>query len=145
MLQSYDGLPNFLLKDNKAFRNALGMLVLNSEQVFISGGTFSDNRGNIDIHRSEGVQVTNTRIVGKSKDIELLEVTQKGPSTSLCPNRQTILTAIDIHSFTRSRQGNGVIIDGIDISGFTDINKCKEYAFRIDPEVSTEQIPSIFT
>jgi hypothetical protein len=77
---------SILLAGMRAYRNSgPGILVMNSENVILDGSHFSDNRGNIDVHRSESVQIKNTSIVGKSEEVELLEATQPGLSTLLCP------------------------------------------------------------
>ena len=126
-----------LLGGIRAFKNSgPGILISNSENVIIEGGHFSDNRGNIDMHRSEDVQIRNVSIVGKSKELELLEVTQPLLSAALCPNRQTVISAIGFRSFTRAGRGTGMTVQDVDISGFEDISTCKEYAFLLDPEVS---------
>jgi hypothetical protein len=137
---------SILLDEMRSYRNSgPGILIVNSENVILDGSQFSDNRGNIDVHRSESVQIKNTSIVGKSEEVELLEATQSGLSTLLCPNRQTVISAVHIHSFTRARQGSGVSVEDVDISGFVDINNCKEYAFQVDPEVSLCDPRSIFS
>ena len=100
---------------------------MNFENVILDGSHFSDNQGNI-------VQIKNTSIVGKSEEAELLEATQTGLSTMLCP-RRTMLSFRDSF-FTRARQGNGVSVEDVDISGFADVKICKEYLFQVDPEMS---------
>lgn len=136
---------NILLDGMQAYRNSgPGLLITNSENVVVDGCTFSDNRGNIDVHRSETILINNTSIVGMSRELQLLEATQQiGLSSVLCPNQQTYLSAVEMNSFTRSQQGNGLSLKNLDISGFSNLDKCKECVISVDAEVGLKIVPSI--
>jgi hypothetical protein len=128
---------SILLDSMYAYRNSgPAILLINSQNVFIDNSHFADNRGNIDVHRSENVLINNTSIIGMSQELRRLESAQRGLPSVLCPDRRTYVTGIEMHAFTRSRQGNGVSLENVVMSDFTDIKKCKEYAFKVDPEVS---------
>jgi parallel beta-helix repeat protein len=145
MTPDYRSQTTYILIDGmQAYRNlGPGLLITNSENVVVDGCTFSDNRGNIDVHRSETILINNTSIVGMSRELQLLEATQIGLSSVLCPNQQTYLSAVEMNSFTRSRQGTGLSLKNLDISGFSDIEKCEEYVISVDAQVGLKIVHSM--
>ena len=119
------------------YRNlGFGVKLDYGDSISIRDGDFSDNRRHIYAHRSENITVEDSSIVGMSSEHRLLEDTQSS-ITKFCPNRQTQLTGIEIQSFTRFRNGNGVTVNNVGMSGFSDL-LCRENAFRVSPEVRTD-------
>lgn len=116
-----------------AYRNAgPGVLIYNSDNVVINNATFQDNRGNIDIDTAERVLVSNSRFVGYSHEMQLLESTEQSTWT-LCEDRQVSLFGIRIPTFTRSRQTKGLQLENATFDAFSDVKVCKEYVLSVDP------------
>jgi hypothetical protein len=131
----------FELAGLRAYRNlGIGMLVMDSEHVTLKNGTFSDNRRAIHVQRSESMSISDTTIVGLSPEHRLLEATQSG-APKLCPSRVTVVGGIEMPSFTRTRDGDGITIENTSMSGFSNLDCNNRYAFKISTEVS---IPSVF-
>jgi hypothetical protein len=108
---------------------------MDSDHVTLKDGTFSDNRRAIHVQRSESVSISDTTIVGLSPDYRLLEATQSG-APRLCPLKTTVVGGIEMPSFTRTRDGGGIMIENTSMSGFSNLGCKNPYAFKINTEVS---------
>jgi hypothetical protein len=108
---------------------------MDSDHVTLKDGTFSDNRRAIHVQRSESVSISDTTIVGLSPDYRLLEATQSG-APRLCPLKTTVVGGIEMPSFTRTRDGDGIMIENTSMSGFSNLGCKNPYAFKTNTEVS---------
>jgi len=125
-----------VLEDLKAYRNAgPGLLVVNSENVVVQSSFFSDNRASIDLDHSGAIVVQNSEITGLSDYQMILEATQPDV-TPLCPGPNYKVNGIEMHSFTRSQNAEGLFIDDVKFSGFKDVLECKQVAISFRPLVS---------
>jgi hypothetical protein len=120
----------------KVYRNyAIGIKIHRCHNIRIDQGLFADNYMGIDLDRAEGIEVTNTTIIGTSLSYEALMARQPGVA-SVCDRNERV--GIDLHTWQKDISFLGAKITNIYMSGFApNDSKClKPRSLRYDKFVS---------
>lgn len=145
---SYEGdgfklYPNgYFPKSHAAFQNTRsyknkgdGVLLHNSAKLHIQGGTYADNRIQIEIDKeADDVWVSDARVIGYSALFQL-EV-EASNTKSHCPAHRANI-GIQLHSFLRQRDSQGYNLTNIVFENFGEsLTGCVgSSAMDVDPEV----------
>jgi hypothetical protein len=116
----------------KSYRNnAIGIVIHRSHNIRIDQGLFADNYMGIDIDRSEGIEVTNTTIIGKSPSYEALMVRQTRIAP-VCERGERV--GLDLHTWQKDISFIGAKISNVTMSGFApnDVTCGKPRSLRYD-------------
>jgi parallel beta-helix repeat protein len=120
----------------KVYRNnAVGIFIHRCHNIRVEDGLFSDNNMGIDLDRAEGIEVTNTKIIGQSPLYEALMARQPGVGP-VCDRNQRV--GIDLHTWQKVMDSLGAKISNVQISGFSpdDPTCTTPSSIRFDPFVS---------
>jgi hypothetical protein len=120
----------------KVYRNyAVGITIHRCHNIRIDQGLFADNYMGIDLDRAEGIEVTNTTIIGKSPSYEALLARQPGVA-AVCDRNERV--GIDLHTWQKDISFLGAKITNVSMSGFAPNDpKClKPRSMRYDDFVS---------
>jgi hypothetical protein len=120
----------------KVYRNyAVGITIHRCHNIRIDQGLFADNYMGIDIDRAEGIEVTNTTIIGRSSSYEALMARQAGVA-AVCDRGERV--GIDLHTWQKDISYLGAKISNVTMSGFApnDVMCLKPRSMRYDKFVS---------
>jgi hypothetical protein len=113
VMVTFDGL--------KVYRNnAPGIQVHRCQNINITNGLFADNNIGIDIDRAEGIEVSNTRVIGESQSYKDLRARQT--VEAIC--YQGRVTGIDLYTWKVEKAWAGAKISNVDLSGFGSVGRC---------------------
>jgi hypothetical protein len=123
----------------KVYRNmASGIFIHRCHNLTIDQGLFADNNNiGIDLDRAEGIEVTNTTVIGLSPLYGSLMTNQVGVAP-VCDRNERV--GIDLHTWQKEIDFIGAKISNVAMSGFTrddPNNKCTTpSSLRFDKFVS---------
>lgn len=119
----------------KVYRNdAVGIFIHRCHNLRIDQGLFADNNMGIDLDRAEGIEVTNTQIIGMSASYQALMQRQPGVE-AVCDRNERV--GIDLHTWQKEIDFVGAKISNVVMSGFADDPNCaKPSSLRFDDFVS---------
>jgi hypothetical protein len=122
----------------KVYRNnAVGIFIHRCHNLRIDQGLFADNNMGIDLDRSEGIEVTNTQVIGMSPSYKALM--DRNPARSIaaiCDRGERV--GIDLHTWQKDISFIGAKISNVTVSGFGTDSLCsKPSSLRFDDQVST--------
>jgi len=130
--------PDFhaAFQNTKSYKNiGDGVLLHNSAKLHIQGGTYADNRVQIEIDKeSDDVWISDAHIIGYSPSFQ--KEVEASNTKSHCPaNRPNI--GIQLHSFLRSRDSKGYNLTNIVFEdfGYSKTGCVNSSAIDVDPEV----------
>jgi hypothetical protein len=86
----------------------------------VANSLFADNPLSVDIDRTEGIEVFDTKIIGESESYRKLAARQA--VGAVCDRGG--LTGIDLHTWKVDKAWAGVKFSNIDISGFNNTASC---------------------
>ena len=127
----------------KVYRNSgVGIFIHRCHNIRVDRSLFADNNNNIDLDRAEGIEVTNTEIIGMSPSYEALRNRQPGVA-AICERNERV--GIDLHTWQKEIEVfTGAKISNVTMSGFgTDPTCAKPSSLRFDRFVSILRIASI--
>ena len=78
-----------------------GLFFHNSWNLLVSGGTFADNRRQIQIHRADDVRVEDVDIIGQTQSY--VDARKRAGTWGLCSSADSSLFGMSIHSFRFSQ------------------------------------------
>lgn len=115
----------------KVYRNnAVGMFIHRCHNLRIEYGLFADNNMGIDLDRAEGIEVTNTEVIGMSPSYKALMERQPGVAP-ICDRNERV--GIDLHTWQKEIDFIGAKISNVVMSGFADDPNCaKPSSLRFD-------------
>jgi hypothetical protein len=128
----------------KVYRNnAKGIYIHRCQNIRVDQGLFADNYIGIDLDRTEGVEVTNTTVIGRSVSYETLQRRQTTGVAPICDANQRV--GIDLHTWQVETDYYGGRISNVSLSGFVanDTRCSKPRSIRFDSFVRL-QIRSMF-
>ena len=119
----------------KVYRNdAVGIFIHRCHNLRIDQGLFADNNIGIDLDRAEGIEVTNTQVIGMSPSYQALMERQPGVE-AICDRNERV--GIDLHTWQKEIDFIGAKISNVVMSGFSDDPNCaKPSSLRFDEFVS---------
>ena len=116
----------------KAYRNTGTGIFIHKVQYFeLTGALFSDNDKSIDLDRSEGIEVSNTTIIGMSESFSNLMARETGIG-KICSD-QGRASGIELHSWRLRNIEGGFKLSNVDIRGFGDLDCRDPSAIQMDP------------
>jgi hypothetical protein len=121
----------------KVYRNdASGIFIHRCHNLRVDLGLFADNNMGIDLDRAEGIEVTNTQVIGMSPSYKaLLDRLPVGSIEAICDRNRRV--GIDLHTWQKEIDFIGAKISNVTISGFASDPKCATpSSIRFDPFVS---------
>jgi hypothetical protein len=121
----------------KLHRNAAsGIFVHRCQNIRIVDSLFADNNIGIDVDRAEGVEVSNTVIIGESNSYRLLMARQA--VQRVCRDSQDRwLVGIDLHTWKKEKAWAGATFSNVTLSGFTNVACPNSASINFDGMVST--------
>jgi hypothetical protein len=119
----------------KVYRNdASGIFIHRCHNIVIDQGLFADNNIGIDLDRAEGINVTNTEVIGMSPSYQALMTRQPGVE-AICERNERV--GIDLHTWQKEIDLIGAKISNVVMSGFGSDPKCiTPSSLRFDDFVS---------
>jgi hypothetical protein len=109
----------------KVYRNnAPGIHIHRCQNIHVTNSIFADNNIAIDIDRAEGIEVSNTTIIGESPSYKALRARQA--VGAVCYRGS--VTGIDLHTWKVEKAWAGAKISNVDISGFGSVGSCAKAA-----------------
>jgi Right handed beta helix region len=126
-MTTFDGL--------KIYRNnASGIFIHRCQNIRVDNSLFADNNLGIDIDRAEGIEVSNTKIIGLSPSYTALQARQPTVQ-AVCKRNER--KGIDLHTWQKEANWHGAKITNVDISGFaaSDTTCAKKYSITYDDMV----------
>jgi hypothetical protein len=119
----------------KVYRNdAVGIFIHRCHNLRVDRGLFADNNMGIDLDRAEGIEVTNTEIIGMSPSYKALLARQPGLE-AVCDRNERV--GIDLHTWQKEIDFIGAKISNVTLSGFGPDPQCaRPSSLRFDPFVS---------
>ena len=130
----------------KVYRNdAVGIFIHRCHNIRVDQGLFADNNLSIDLDRAEGIEVTNTRVIGMSPSYKALM--DRSPARSIepiCERNERI--GIDLHTWQKEiNVFLGAKISNVTMSGFGPDPLCpKPSSLRFDDTVSNSRFEKKF-
>jgi hypothetical protein len=117
----------------KSFRNdASGIFFHKNYNILVHNSLFADNNIGIDIDRAEGIEISDTVIIGESESYRrLMERQGVGP---ICYRRKVI--GIDLHTWTIFQGHGGSTLRNINFEGFSNTACPMPRALNMDNHVS---------
>ena len=119
--------------DLKVYRNdAVGINIHRCQNLRVDQSLFADNYMGIDLDRSEGVEVTNTQIIGMSPSYQAqMNRSLAGSVRSICDRNERV--GIDLHTWQKDIDFIGAKISNVTMSGFAIDRSCaKPSSLRFD-------------
>lgn len=115
----------------KVYRNSgTGIFIHRCHNIRVDRSLFADNNNNIDLDRAEGIEVTNTEIIGMSPSYQALRNRQPS-AAAVCSRNERI--GIDLHTWQKEIDYIGAKISNVTMSGFgTDPSCAKPSSLRFD-------------
>jgi hypothetical protein len=123
----------------KVYRNdAVGIFIHRCHNLTIDQSLFADNDIGIDLDRAEGIEVTNTEIIGSSPSYQALMARQPGVNP-ICERNERV--GIDLHTWQKEIDFIGAKISNVVMSGFAanDAGCATPSSMRFDPFVSVDR------
>ena len=120
----------------KVYRNdAVGIFIHRCHNLRIDQGLFADNNMGIDLDRAEGIEVTNTQVIGMSPSYKaLLDRSPAGSLEAICDRNERV--GIDLHTWQKEMDFLGAKISNVTMSGFGPDPLCaKPSSIRFDDQV----------
>jgi len=98
------------------YRNRLkGFMLHKNHNYVVTDSLFADNNYGVDVDRTDGVVVRNTRIIGESESYRDLMSRQQNVEAVCGINR--VLIGLDMHTWTLHSERGGAVLENIEISG----------------------------
>ena len=125
----------------KVYRNdAVGIFIHRCHNLRVDQSLFADNNMGIDLDRAEGIEVTNTQIIGMSPSYKaLLDRSPARSIEAICDRNERI--GIDLHTWQKEiNVFLGAKISNVTMSGFGADPLCpRPSSLRFDPFVSVSR------
>jgi hypothetical protein len=116
----------------RSYRNyGDGVFFHNSKNLTLVGGTFADNREQLDFDRAEYITLRDSRVIGISPEYQSLIDSQDAGSP--CNGDRVI--GVQLHTFTRDHEAIGAVLDNVQFSGFANTGCAKSVGIDFDDEV----------
>jgi hypothetical protein len=126
-MQVFDGL--------KVYRNyARGIVVHRCQNINIANSLFADNSVSIDIDRAEGIEVTNTKIIGESESFRKL-LARQDVEIPCRQNNPDGIVGINLHTWKKEKEWAGAKISNVDMSGFGNVTCAYSASINYDTHV----------
>jgi hypothetical protein len=119
--------------------NAVGIFIHRCHNLTIDQSLFADNNIGIDLDRAEGIEVTNTKVIGTSPSYQALMARQPGV-VPICERNERV--GIDLHTWQKEIDFIGAKISNVVISGFdpNDTGCATPSSLRFDKFVSIGKV-----
>lgn len=116
--------------NNLSYRNVgEGIFLHNSKNIAIQGGTFADNRAQIDLDRADKIRVQGTSIIGVSESFKAAAASQ----TNMRTHSEEVI-GIELHGFSQFDEG-GARVSDVTFSGFEDAGSESVALIDVDGEI----------
>lgn len=120
----------------KVYRNfGVGIFIHRNHNILVANSIFADNHVSIDIDRAEGIEISNTTIIGESESYRKLKNRQIVPS--ICGRRGNNI-GLELHTWKHNLTLEGAAINNVTFYDFDSRSGCKNSSsIAFDKQVST--------